>query len=136
MEFTKPIPYTEALEKIGQRSIVGSQLSSAEWRDVPVGLRERAFFSSRVESVQFLQRAKDGITEFMSKSVETLDNGQTALATGGRADFVKQMTEFLKGEGIERQSGEITDIAGERRLNLIFDRSEERRVGKECRSRW
>lgn len=121
MEFTKPVAYTEALEKIGQRSVVGSQLSSAEWRDVPVALRERAFFSARVESTQFLQRAKDSLTEFLGEKVETLENGQTALATGGRSDFVKQMTEFLKGEGIERQSGEITDIAGERRLNLIFD---------------
>lgn len=124
MEFTKPVSYTEAIEKIGRKSIVGSKLSSSEWRDVPVALRERAFMSARVESAQFLQRARDGISEFLSEARETVETErgpEQALSTGSRQDFVKQMTDFLKENGIERTTGDIKDIAGERRLNLIFD---------------
>jgi hypothetical protein len=56
VEFTKPIPFEEAIEKVGDRTPIGSDLSSSEWSDVPLALRERAFFSSRVESVRFLDR--------------------------------------------------------------------------------
>lgn len=124
MEFTKPLSYTEAINKLGQRSVIGSKLSSAQWKDVPVGLREKAFFSARVESAQFLQRAQDSLGEFLSAArevVETERGPEQALSTGSRSDFVQQMQEFLKGEGIERTTGDIQDIAGERRLSLIYD---------------
>jgi hypothetical protein len=121
MQLVKPLPFAEAVEKLGSRSLIASKLSSSEWRDVPVALRERAFFSARVESARVLQRARDGINDFLKSSVETLPNGQVALATGSRADFVKQTQDFLKGEGIERKDGGLQDLAGERRLGLIFN---------------
>lgn len=121
MQLVKPLPFAEAVDKLGSRSLIGSQLSSSEWRDVPVALRERAFFSSQVESARVLQRARDGINDFLKSNVQTLDNGQVALATGSRADFVKGMQDFLKGEGIERSDGGLKDLAGEKRLGLIFN---------------
>lgn len=121
MQLVKPLPFAEAVDKLGQKSLIGSALSSAEWRDVPVALRERAFFSSQVESIRFLQRGRDGITDFLKSNVEVLPDGQSALKTGGRADFVKQTQDFLKAEGVERSTGALTDLAGERRLGLIFD---------------
>ncbi len=121
MQLVKPLPFAEAVEKLGRKTNIGSKLSSSEWRDVPVALRERAFFSSRVESARVLQRARDGINDFLKSSVETLPNGQVALATGSRADFVKQTQDFLRSEGIERKDGGLQDLAGERRLGLIFN---------------
>lgn len=121
MQFVKPMPFAEAVQKLGSRSLIGSKLTSSEWADVPVALRERAFFSSRVESARVLQRARDGIADFLQSNVEKLPSGETTLATGSRADFVKQMQDFLKGEGIERTDGSLTDLAGEKRLGLIFN---------------
>ncbi len=125
MQFVKPTPYREALEKVGVKSPIGSQLNSSQWGDVPVALRERAFFSSRVESVRFLQRAQDGITDFLSGNTEVLPNGQTALKTGGRAQFIEQMREFALREGMGPldgvKKGSLQDITSERRLGLIFD---------------
>lgn len=105
MQFIAPLPFEEALDKLGQKSPIGSRLSSSEWSDVPVQLRERAFFSSRVESVRFLQRGRDDIAAFLQSSREVLPNGQTALATGSRSDLVdKLLNEF----------GDRIAIAGDR----------------------
>jgi hypothetical protein len=125
MQFVKPMPFREATEKLGERSPIGSAMMSAEWHDVPVALRERAWFSSQVENMRFLQRAKDALGEFLTGARETLPDGQTMLKTGSRADFVEQMREFALKEGMgpidESLAGGLRDITSERRLSLIFD---------------
>jgi hypothetical protein len=119
MQLVKPLPFAEAINKLGSRSLIGSKLSSSEWSDVPVALRERAFFSSRVESARVLQRARNGIADFLQSNRDP--DAQDALRTGSRADFVKQMQDFLSAEGIERSSGGLRDITSEKRLGLIFN---------------
>src|SRR6266567_7579383 len=91
MQFVKPLPFVDAVEKIGSRSPIGSAMLSSEWSDLPVALRERAFFSSQVESVRFLQRGRDGLVDFLQGAKVVLPSGETALATGSRAQFVEQM---------------------------------------------
>src|SRR5581483_5186559 len=125
MQFIQPILWQDAIDKIGQKSLIGSALSSEEWSEIPLELRERAFFSSTIENVRFLQRARDGITEFLSSAVETLPDGQKALATGSRQQFIKQMQDFAIAEGMgpldAHDAGTIKDITSEGRLGLIFD---------------
>jgi hypothetical protein len=121
MQLVTPMPYEEAVRKIGAKTPIGSDLSSSQWGDVPVGLRERAFFSSRIESVRFLQRARDRIADYLQGAHETLMTGETALAMGSRQEFVKQMQDFLKAEGVQRAGGDLKDITSQRRLGLIFD---------------
>ncbi len=121
MQFVTPIPFAEALDKIGDRSPIGSVLSSSEWSDVPVALREQAFFSSRVESARVLQSMQDALTDFLANNREVLPDGQTALKTGSRADFVDQMQAMLASQGIERGEGGLTDITSEKRLGLVFN---------------
>lgn len=122
MQLVKPLPFSEAVDKLGSKTNIGSQMSSSEWRDVPVALRERAFFSSQVESARVLQRARNGIADFLqSNRTTTQDPNDSSLKTGSRADFVKQMQDFLKTEGIERTDGGLKDLASEKRLGLIFE---------------
>lgn len=121
MQLVTGIPFAEAVRKLGDRSLIGAALKSSEWADVPVALRERAFFSSRVESTRVLQRARDGIADYLQSNRETLPTGETALKTGSRAAFVDQMKTFLEKEGIERTDGGLTDLTGEKRLGLIFE---------------
>lgn len=125
MQFLKLHTFHQAVAKLGERSPIGSRLLSAEWRDVPVALRERAFFSSQVENVRFLQRARDRISDFLEGARETLPDGQTLLKTGSRAAFVDQMREFALAEGMgpiePAVEGGLRDITSERRLGLIFD---------------
>jgi hypothetical protein len=125
MQFVKPVDYYEALGLIGQRMPIVSAMTSAEWSDVPVALRQRAFFSSQVENARFLQRARDAITDFIQSNRETLSDGQTVLKVGSRADFVDAMREFALSEGMgpltPELAGTVRDITSEKRLGLIFD---------------
>ncbi|MHB8520692.1 MAG: hypothetical protein ACYDH9_08030 [Limisphaerales bacterium] len=117
MEFVSPLTYREAVDKLGSRTPIGSVLTSSEWHDVPLELRDRSFFSSGVESVRVLQRSRDFLTDFLTNARD--ESG--ALAAGSRAQFVRDMQAFLAGEGIDRTTGGMTDITSERRLGLIFD---------------
>ena len=40
-------PFAEALAKLSSRTPQAADLSSSQWADVPLALRERAFFSAR-----------------------------------------------------------------------------------------
>lgn len=121
MEFVKPLPFDEAIAKLGDQSIVGSTFTSSEWSDLPLELRDNAFFSSRIESAQFLSRAQGALGDFLAGHRTTAENGELMLATGSRAAFVSQMQDFLAKEGVLRTTGGLTDIASEKRLGLIFD---------------
>jgi hypothetical protein len=125
VQFVRPQPFAEAVQKVGLRSPIGAALNSSQWSDVPVALRERAFFSSQVENVRFLQRAKDALGDFLTGAREVLPNGQTVLKTGSRAVFVQQMREFAQAEGMgpldPQDKGGLKDIQAEKRLGLIFD---------------
>lgn len=125
MQLIAPTPFKKAVDKIGAKSPIGSKLNSSEWRDVPVALRERAFFSSTVENIRFLQRGRDAITDYLSGARETTESGALALKVGSRAEFVKQLQEFAIAEGMgpldPEDAGGLKDITSERRLGLIFD---------------
>jgi hypothetical protein len=115
------MPFAEALDKLGAQSPVGAALSSSEWSDLPVELRENAFFSANVESVRVLQAMKDSLGDYLAANTKRLDDGQTLLATGGRAAFVDQMQKLLASMGVQREGGGLRDITSQRRLGLIFD---------------
>ena len=131
MYFFRPLPFTEAIAKLATRAVTPSARDSLMWAHVPVALRERAFFSSRVESARVLQSMKDGIEGWLlaDKAVES----HGGLRFGGRAEFVANMREIAIREGlgvIDPETGEInpniresdlTDIRSISRLQLIFD---------------
>jgi len=124
MQFVQPMPFREAVEKLGERSPIGSAMVSSEWADVPVALRERAMFSSQVESIRFLQRSKDFMGDFLDGARETLPDGETMLKAGSRAQFVEELRAFALKEGmgpLEGEEGGLRDITSERRLSLVFN---------------
>ncbi len=120
MEFVKPLPFSEAIRKLGDQPIIGSTFTSAEWADLPVELRDNAFFSSRVESARVLQRAKDLLGDFLAGARKPAKNGEPMLSVGSRAAFVSQMQDFLASEGVVRTTGDLQDITSEKRLGLFL----------------
>lgn len=125
MQFVRPTSWKAAVDKLGSKTPIGSALNSSEWAQVPIALRERAFFSSEVESIRFLQRSRDAIADFLGSAREILPNGNIALKVGSRAEFVKQMSELAIREGMgpldAHDAGTIKDVTSEGRLGLIFD---------------
>lgn len=129
MKFVKPTLFQDAITKLGRRQVIVSGLDSEAWSRVPVALRERAFFSSRIENARFLQRSKDLLTDWLAGAREsiTLPDGTatTALKTGSRAQFIEQARQFALSEGMgpidPRDKGGLKDITSAKRLGLIFD---------------
>lgn len=131
MEFSYPTPFPEALEKLRARQIVPAGLSTAEWAAIPVAIRERAFFSSRVESARLLQEMRNYMDEWLLNERAIESHG--GLRRTGRAEFVANMREIAIREGlgkIDPETGEVNpeineedlrDIRSTRRLELIFD---------------
>jgi hypothetical protein len=129
MEFSTPLPFSEALDKLGVREIVPSAQGTAEWSGVEVAIRERAFLSARVESARVLQTMKDYLDDFMAGA--RMENG--GLKAQGRAEFLADMRQLVIAEGLGRidpatgkidpviREGDLTDIRSMRRLQLIFD---------------
>lgn len=125
MQFVRPQLFTEAVQKLGARTPVGATLSSEQWARVPVALRERAFFSAKVQDARFLSDAKGFLDDFLQGTRETLPNGETALKVGGRAQFVEKLQAYAVAAGMEpldpKARGGLKDPTSEKRLGLIFD---------------
>ena len=134
MDFPAPIPFTEALDKLAQREVTPSMLDSHLWSLVPTAIRERAFFSSRVESARVLQSMKDYTSEYLSNSRFAPTSHDTgALVASGRSEFVADMRELAISEGLGHvdpltgqiephiRESDLTDIRSISRLQLIFD---------------
>lgn len=131
MQFTAPILFAEAIEKLRGRRIIASGAGSFAWSLVPAWIRERSFFSARVESARVLQSMRDYLDDYLvaDKAIES----HGGLRATGRAEFVAKMRELAIREGLGRvdpETGEIDpairesdlqDIRSIRRLELIFD---------------
>src|SRR5258707_12220814 len=100
MTFTQPSELEIAIRKIAGRSPVGSILGSAEWQDVPVALRDRAFFSAKIENARFLNTAQSFLKNFLRNTRETLLSGETALNADGSERFIAGMQQLAIKEGI------------------------------------
>src|SRR4029078_9346610 len=92
--------------------------------------------------VPFTSESKEAIASYPEIQKEIRLGMQTAGRKLGmylnRRLRVKQQTDrreiFLRY--LKEVSGAVSEINGAERENLYNERSEERRVGKECRSRW
>lgn len=130
MTFEQPQQFTEALDKLRRREVLPADLGTAEWRQVQVALRERAFFSAHVENARLLQTMRDYLEDYLAGARDPAHGG---LKASGRAEFVADMRELAIAEGLGRvdpETGEVVaeireddlrDIRSLRRLQLIFD---------------
>lgn len=130
MQFAAPIPYREAIDRLGSRTVVAAGLDSQDWAfRVPTELRDRAFFSSRIESARFLQDTQSLLGDWLSGARETitLPNGETTtrLKVATRAEFVQAARQFALENGLgplePRDAGTLKDITSRKRLELIYD---------------
>ena len=100
-----------ASEKILQKAVVTSGLDSSQWNQIQAGLRDRAFFSSQVESARFLHTARKLISE-------------RANGVKSESEIRRDLRELLAEEGYQPKTGEdigtVKDLTTKRRLDLII----------------
>ena len=122
-------PLTTAVRRIGGKTPLGAKLSSKEWGNVPLAVRERAFFSAKVESARFLQSAQELIAGNVRMQKERI--APSKVARGGEAvisrdSFIGDMHDLAVKLGLNttpdgKYTGTVRDIRSVPRLGMIYD---------------
>ena len=103
---------TEALLR---KNLVTSGLSSAEWTAMSAALRDRAFFSSRIESVRFLETCRTRIAQLLDGA----KNKDGAITS--RAQVVSDIMRAARDAGISQGTESLKDPGSVARANVIID---------------
>ncbi|MBQ7251283.1 MAG: hypothetical protein IJS32_01630 [Kiritimatiellae bacterium] len=95
-----------AASKILKKALVGSKLGTAGWDNVAANLRDRAFFSAKVEDARILHAARQMCAE---------------VAEGKRSpsEFRRDMRALLARMGHPKGNGGLTDLYSQRRLDVL-----------------
>lgn len=111
-------PLQDAIDKLSQRTPVGSQLRSADWAQVPLALRERAQFSAGVQSAAVMNRIQTGLLDVLQQ------NRNEFGALSDRSKFIAELAKIAEAEGLAPKDpalrGRVTDITSEIRTGLIY----------------
>jgi hypothetical protein len=108
MIFRTPIPFAEAIQSRIVRQLLPTDLRTDLLSTIPAELRERAVFSSGVQSAETLQKISD--------LVDGIVGGEL-----GRAEARTELKRFLGSLGAEVDETDLTDLRSDARLNLILD---------------
>lgn len=118
-----------AAAKLRAKAPLGSVLNTQELGQLPLALRERAFFSAEVEKVKLLSRMQSSIQtslDVVRRPGMGLDGGDGAFQSRGR--FITEMQEMARREGLDPRGlgkpeayGTIRDVTSVPRLKLIYD---------------
>ena len=90
-------------------------MNSAAWSEVSAALRDRAFFSSRVESVRFLETCRTRIAEMLANK----PNAEGAITS--RAQVVSDIMRAARESGIAQGTERLTDPGSMSRAKVIID---------------
>ena len=111
MIFTAPVSFSEALESREVRSIVQTDLSTAELEGISGDILERALFSARTTNAEYLQEVEDVLNDFIA--------GRINLATARL-----QLAQKLREVGYQAAVGEegtLKDLSSDERINLVLE---------------
>lgn len=106
----------KAVSRFEGRRVAPSTRTSAEWERVAPALREKCFFSARVNDAEVLGKMR----ELIGKAVDSSKrNPNEALVSQDK--FISEMKSFLASRGYTIGGSKLTDITSRRRLGLIYD---------------
>lgn len=123
-------PFKEALGKLQARAPVGADLSKSEWADVPLALRERAFFSASTTNAGYLQEVKDRVESILNPKTVMRD-GKPVTEGLNIAGARVELKQILQGLGYNPgdKAGGLQDLSSTGRLNLILKQNVESAQG-------
>ncbi len=114
LALTQPMPFDEAVARVDARTPIASALTTAQWQEVAIGLRDRAFFSAQVADIRTVATMQAKVQEALDLS--SRDAGRAFM---DRDKFIADMRQTLGAA--EGDSGSLTDLTSSRRLGLVYD---------------
>jgi hypothetical protein len=111
IRFSQPVQFSEALQSRELRAILPTSLTSDELSQISGDLLERATFSARVTSAEYLQSIEDVLADFI--------DGKIDLATARLA--LKDKLDELGYQPGFGEAGTITDFSSDARINLVLN---------------
>lgn len=114
------------VEKIAARSVVTSGMNTKNWADVPLGLRERALFSAKVESARLLSEMKAKLHGAVDGGFVSQPDGQggTVRVLMDKGRFISDMRKTALDLGLGPTGPRrVEDITTDTRLGLIYDQN-------------
>lgn len=106
----------KAVSRFEGRQVTPSARTSADWERVAPALREKCFFSARVNDAEVLGKMR----ELIGKAVDSSKRpANEALVSQDK--FISEMKSFLRSRGYTMGGSKLTDITSRRRLGLVYD---------------
>ena len=113
MLFTTPMPFDAAVQRLESKTAVATSLSTAELATIDAAVRDRAFFSARVDDLRTVAAMQSRIGDALS--LTRRDGG----AFMDRSRFIADMR--IELGAAPGDSGDLTDITSAKRLGLVYD---------------
>jgi hypothetical protein len=119
--------FKEALQSREVRKALPTDLSSAELERLPVDLLERATFSAKTMSTQYLDAAEKQIRDILEPRTEIrVREGVSEVFTAGTNKAsarleLKKVWEALGYEAPEGKEGTLQDLSSDARIDLVLD---------------
>lgn len=129
--FSQPLPFKEALASFAARDLMPTAAGSAEIAQLAPEIRERAFFSAKVEDARFLASADRMIGAVVSGEAGrgSVEGRKSALSP----DEVRgELKELLRATGYAPELGKeggLEDLSSTQRLNLIIKTNNDMAAG-------
>lgn len=106
----------KAVSRFDSRRATPSSRTSADWERVAPALREKCFFSARVNDAEVLGKMRELLGEAIDSSKR-----DSSKALVSQDKFISEMKDFLRSRGYTMGGSKLTDITSRRRLGLIYD---------------
>ena len=106
----------KAVSRFEGRSVAPSRRTSADWERVAPALREKCFFSARVNDAEVLGKMR----ELLGTAIDS-SKRDSSKAIVSQDKFISEMKDFLHSRGYSIGGSKLTDITSRRRLGLIYD---------------
>jgi hypothetical protein len=119
MIFATPIPFSDALASREVRSILPTDLGTADLEQIQAEILERALFSARVTSAEYLQTIEDVLDRY--------SRGKLDLATA-RLELKQKLAE-LGYVPSDEDRGTLRDFSSDERTNLVIRINSEMAAG-------
>ena len=109
------MPDLTAIEEFAAKTEVPSWARTAEWADVPVQLRRRAFFSASVADARALSAERNAVAELLRRASK---DGKLYR----RDTAITEMQAMMRARGLDTGDPDaLVNPAAEKRIKLVID---------------